>query len=145
MGTSPDRLVEILTRSAAGRPPEQVRRKPWFIDSPRPPAAVGGRDSGRQRATNRSDNPRTYSNGRTTSRWRWRGYFWHSRGAWWCGRLHRPGEGAGAPYKYAYSVLVYLSCLPGVFAGVLTAYALFFTKENLLDVSLLVNILPMFR
>jgi hypothetical protein len=62
--------------------------------------------------------------------------------AWLCGRLHRPGEGGKAPYRFAYSVLVYLSCLPGVFAGVLTAYALFFTRENLLDVSLLVYILP---
>jgi hypothetical protein len=63
--------------------------------------------------------------------------------AWLCGRLHQPGQGGQSPYKYVYAVLVYLTCLPGMFAGVLTAYALFFTKENLMDVSLLVYILPM--
>jgi hypothetical protein len=62
--------------------------------------------------------------------------------AWSCGWLHQRGEGGKAPYKYLYSVLVYLTCLPGVFAAVLTAYALFFTKENLLDVSFQVYILP---
>ncbi len=62
--------------------------------------------------------------------------------AWLCGRLHQPGEGGRSPYKYIYTLLVYAACLPGMFAGVLTAYALFFSKENLMDVSLLVYILP---
>jgi hypothetical protein len=62
--------------------------------------------------------------------------------AWICGQLHKPGEGGNTPWKYAYSVLVYLTCLPGVFAGVLTGYALFFSRENLMDVSILVYILP---
>jgi hypothetical protein len=62
--------------------------------------------------------------------------------AWLCGRLHGTGDGASSPWKYCYSVLVYLTCVPGMFAGVLTAYALFFTRENLLDVSIVVYLLP---
>ena len=62
--------------------------------------------------------------------------------AWLCGRLHAPGNGGNSPWKFCYSVLVYLTCVPGMFAGVLTAYSLFFTGENLLDVSFLVYILP---
>ena len=62
--------------------------------------------------------------------------------AWGCGRLHGAAQGGNAPWKYCYSVLVYLTCVPGMFAGVLTGYALFFTKENLLDVSVLVYLLP---
>lgn len=62
--------------------------------------------------------------------------------AWACGRLHGKGRGGTAPWKYIYSVLVYAACVPGLFAAVLTAYALFFTRENLLDASLLVYFLP---
>jgi len=38
--------------------------------------------------------------------------------AWLVGVCHRQGEGRNAPWKYAYSVLVYLTCIPGTFAGV---------------------------
>src|ERR1043166_7026314 len=62
--------------------------------------------------------------------------------AWVCGFLHERGSGGNAPWKYVYSVLVYLACVPGIFATVLTGYALFFTKENLLDLSVLVYVLP---
>ncbi len=48
-----------------------------------------------------------------------------------------------APLSYAYSLLIYATCVPGVFAAVLTAYALFFTRSSLLEVSLLVYLLPM--
>jgi hypothetical protein len=61
----------------------------------------------------------------------------------WCLRpLHGPANGGVAPWKYAYSVLVYLACVPGMFSSVLTAYALFFRNENLLDANLLVYVLP---
>lgn len=59
-----------------------------------------------------------------------------------CGLLHKPNEGGTAPFKYFYSVLVYVTCLPGMFSGVLTCYTLFFTHENLMDANLLVYILP---
>src|SRR5215471_1821155 len=62
--------------------------------------------------------------------------------AWLLGKIHSPGCGGGIPWKYFYSVLVYLACIPGMFAAVLTAYKLFITKENLEDVNLLVYVLP---
>ncbi len=61
---------------------------------------------------------------------------------WLCGRLHGQGNGGAAPWKYFYSVLVYLACVPGLFAAVLTAYTLFLSHENLLDVNPLVYFLP---
>ena len=63
-------------------------------------------------------------------------------GAGLCGRAHGRGNGGNAPWKYLYSVLVYLACVPGLFAGVVTAYALFFSRENLLDVNPLAYFLP---
>lgn len=62
--------------------------------------------------------------------------------AWLLRIIHGPGGGAAAPWKYGYSVLVYLACVPGLFSSVLTAYALFFRNENLLDANLLVYLLP---
>ena len=44
--------------------------------------------------------------------------------------------------KYLYSVLIYLSCIPGIFSAVLTAYSLFFLRVDLLRVNFLVYILP---
>ena len=62
--------------------------------------------------------------------------------AWLVGQLHGKGQGRLPPWKYIYSVLVYLVCVPGMFAGVITAYTLFFSNENLLDANLLVYFLP---
>ena len=62
--------------------------------------------------------------------------------AWAMGRLHERGRGGVAPWKYLYAVLVYLACVPGMFAGVLTAYVLFMSHENLLDVNPLIYFLP---
>jgi hypothetical protein len=56
--------------------------------------------------------------------------------------LHGRGKGANKPWRYVYSFLVYAVSIPGVTAVVLTGYTLFFTKENLLDQSLVVFILP---
>ncbi len=52
------------------------------------------------------------------------------------------GRGSLSPWKYLYSLLVHLACIPGILASILTGYALFFTKENLLDANLFVYILP---
>jgi len=38
--------------------------------------------------------------------------------------------------------LIYLSCIPGMFSAVLTAYSLFFLRADLLRVNFLVYILP---
>ncbi len=58
------------------------------------------------------------------------------------GLLHGRGLGARSPWKYFYAALVYLACVPGMFAVVLTAYTLFFVRGNLLDVNLAVYALP---
>ncbi len=58
------------------------------------------------------------------------------------GLSHGPGKGEEPPRCYFYAVLIYMTCLPGLFALTLTAYSLFFTKQNLLDVNLLVYLLP---
>ncbi len=47
-----------------------------------------------------------------------------------------------SPHKYVYATLVYLTCVPGIFAAVITAYALFFLNENLLTVNYIVYFLP---
>jgi hypothetical protein len=62
--------------------------------------------------------------------------------AWLLGRMHPRGQGGLAPWKYLSAVLVYLTCVPGMFAAVITAYTLFFSRENLLDANLLVYFLP---
>lgn len=55
---------------------------------------------------------------------------------------HERQRGGKSPWKYFYAVLVYATCVPGIFATTLTAYALFFTGENLLDLELTVFVLP---
>ncbi|MDO8541758.1 MAG: hypothetical protein Q7S40_15080 [Opitutaceae bacterium] len=62
--------------------------------------------------------------------------------AWLAGHSHGKEQGRLAPWKYLYAVLVYLVCVPGMFAGVITAYTLFISGENLLDANLLVYFLP---
>lgn len=59
------------------------------------------------------------------------------------GHTHREGQGGLAPWKYVYSLLVYLACIPGLFSAVLTGYTMFFTGESLLKVSVLVYLLPL--
>jgi hypothetical protein len=61
---------------------------------------------------------------------------------WAAGRLHDREQGGATPWKYLYATLVYVSCIPGLFAAVVTAYAVFFTSANLLDVNALVYLLP---
>lgn len=58
------------------------------------------------------------------------------------GWVHGRGGGGEPPWKYLYSILVYLTCVPGIGAAVLTGYTVFFTQENLLDKNLLVYVLP---
>ena len=62
--------------------------------------------------------------------------------AWIIGHLHGKDRGAESPWKYVYSVLVYAVCVPGLFSAVLTGYTLFFSRENLLDASLLAYFTP---
>ena len=62
--------------------------------------------------------------------------------AWGLGMLHRKGDGDLGPWRYFYSFLVYLTCVPGIFSSVLTAYSLFFVRQNLLHVNIFVYFLP---
>jgi len=45
--------------------------------------------------------------------------------------------------RYVYTFLVYLSCIPGIFSAVLTAYVLFFLRTDLLQLSVTVYFLPL--
>lgn len=58
------------------------------------------------------------------------------------GLIHGKGRGSLSPWKYLYAGMVYAACIPGIFSAVLICYTLFFTRENLLDVNLLVYFLP---
>ncbi len=51
-------------------------------------------------------------------------------------------EGNEDPHRYVYATIVYLACIPGIFASVLTAYTLFFINGNLLEVNLIIYFLP---
>lgn len=59
------------------------------------------------------------------------------------GLAHGRGSGGASPWKFVYTLLVYAACVPGMLAAVLTAYTLFFTRESLLDVNVLVYLAPM--
>jgi hypothetical protein len=59
------------------------------------------------------------------------------------GLLHVRGAGNDAPWKYFYSTLVYLACVPGMLGAVLVLYLLLFARESLLDVSLLATFGPL--
>lgn len=58
------------------------------------------------------------------------------------GFLHGPGRGGQAPWKNLYAVVVYAACLPGTFSASLMAYSMLFTRENLLDASLVAYFAP---
>jgi hypothetical protein len=58
------------------------------------------------------------------------------------GWLHPRGAGKRSPYKYGYSLAVYVACTFGVLALLLDSYTLLFTRENLLDTNALVTIAP---
>ena len=56
--------------------------------------------------------------------------------------LHAKGNGGAAPWRHLYAVLVYAVAFPGMGSAVVTAYMLFFSRENLLDANLLVHFGP---
>ena len=51
-------------------------------------------------------------------------------------------EGHLNPWKYLYSVLVYLSCIPGVFAVSLATYLVFFEKASILSLDVFTVLVP---
>lgn len=54
------------------------------------------------------------------------------------------GEGHSSPWKYLYSVLVYLACIPGIFAVSLCVYKFLFERQSVMDTNIYTEILPVF-
>lgn len=54
-----------------------------------------------------------------------------------------PAKTMTRPHNFVLATIVYLSCVPGMFAAVLTAYSLFFLRSNLLEVNALIYFLPL--
>jgi hypothetical protein len=53
------------------------------------------------------------------------------------------GEGHLSPWKYLYSTLIYLVCVPGIFAAALAVYLFLFQRGgNIFNVNLLTQVLP---
>ena len=56
--------------------------------------------------------------------------------------LFSKGEGHLSPWKYLYSVLVYLVCLPGIFAITLSIYFFLFERRSIMEMNLGTQVLP---
>ncbi len=52
------------------------------------------------------------------------------------------GEGHLSPWKYLYSTLIYLACVPGIFAVTLSIYFFLFERRSILDTNIYTQILP---
>ena len=59
------------------------------------------------------------------------------------GVTRKEAEPAGTVHLWSYSVLVYWVCIPGIFAAVLVGYQLFFRRQDLLKLNILVYALPL--
>jgi hypothetical protein len=51
-------------------------------------------------------------------------------------------EGHLSPWKYLYTVLVYLACIPGIFAVTFNAYTFLFERQPIMQMNLMTQILP---
>lgn len=51
-------------------------------------------------------------------------------------------SGGRSPWKYLYSLLIYLACIPGIFALTLLFYLFLFENINILELDIILNILP---
>lgn len=52
------------------------------------------------------------------------------------------GEGNLSPWRECYSVLIYMVCIPGVFALTLCCYNFFFERQSFLNLNIFVYFLP---
>ena len=52
------------------------------------------------------------------------------------------GEGTLSPWKYLYSALLYLICVPGIFAVTLSIYYFLFERIPILETNLFTQVLP---
>lgn len=53
------------------------------------------------------------------------------------------GEGHLSPWKYLYSVLVYICCIPGIFAVAFSVYMFLFERGSIMNTDLFTQILPL--
>ncbi|MDX1478777.1 MAG: hypothetical protein R3301_13785 [Saprospiraceae bacterium] len=53
------------------------------------------------------------------------------------------GEGHLSPWKYLYTALIYLACVPGIFALTLNVYLFLFERQSIMDTNLFTQILPL--
>ncbi len=52
------------------------------------------------------------------------------------------GEEGSSPWKYLYSALIYLSCVPGIFAVTLSVYFFVFERRSILQTDIYTQVLP---
>lgn len=52
------------------------------------------------------------------------------------------GEGNESPWKYLYSVLIYLAAVPGIFAVALSVYFFLFERGSIMNANVLLQVLP---
>ncbi|MBK7243425.1 MAG: hypothetical protein LKG19_00280 [Saprospiraceae bacterium] len=51
-------------------------------------------------------------------------------------------EGHLSPWNYVYAVLIYMVCLPGIFAVTLNIYFFFWERRSILDTELFIQVIP---
>ena len=56
--------------------------------------------------------------------------------------LFSNGEGHLSPWKYLFSVLIYLVCIPGIFAVTLSVYLFLFERRSIMETNVYTQILP---
>lgn len=58
--------------------------------------------------------------------------------AWLLGR----GEGNTSPWKYLYATLIYMVCIPGIFAVGLNIYAFMFERRGIMNLDIYTQLIP---
>ncbi len=56
--------------------------------------------------------------------------------------LFSKGQGHLSPWKYLYSVLIYLVAIPGIFAVTLSIYLFLFERRSIMDTNLYTQVIP---
>ncbi|MBK7409436.1 MAG: hypothetical protein IPL49_01615 [Saprospirales bacterium] len=60
--------------------------------------------------------------------------------AGWIGK----GEGHLSPWKYFYATLIYMVCIPGLFAVFLNIYLFLFERQSIMETNIYTQLLPIF-
>ena len=58
--------------------------------------------------------------------------------------LFAKGQAHLSPWKYMFSVLIYMVCIPGIFAVSLTIYLFLFERRSIMDTNMITQVLPIF-